>query len=139
MNSNRYKYFRWTPRTARITFTWVVVVPALVGYAAYKTDVSRSPRPGVSELADTKRNTGPLGFPGEEERRPDRGAVDGGNGWSASLCSLYISRKENRNGRLCNQFHCFRDIGNAARLGTDWLRSSEDIKTPSGAETQTTS
>ncbi|KAJ9132321.1 hypothetical protein NKR19_g9348 [Coniochaeta hoffmannii] len=38
MNSNRYKYFRWTPRTARITFIWVVAVPAMVGYAAYKTD-----------------------------------------------------------------------------------------------------
>lgn len=40
MQSNRYKYFRWTPRTARITFIWVVAVPAMVGYAAYKTDVS---------------------------------------------------------------------------------------------------
>ncbi|KAB5558015.1 hypothetical protein GE09DRAFT_1104419 [Coniochaeta sp. 2T2.1] len=38
MNTNRYKYFRWTPRTARITFIWVAVVPAIVGYIAYKTD-----------------------------------------------------------------------------------------------------
>ncbi|OIW33751.1 hypothetical protein CONLIGDRAFT_628662 [Coniochaeta ligniaria NRRL 30616] len=38
MSSNRYKYFRWTPRTARITFIWVALVPGLVGYAAYKTD-----------------------------------------------------------------------------------------------------
>ena len=40
MTSNRYKYFRWTPRTARITFAYMVVVPAIVGYIAYKTDVS---------------------------------------------------------------------------------------------------
>jgi hypothetical protein len=40
MQTNRYKYFRWTPRTARIAFTWVFVVPAIVGYMSYKTDVS---------------------------------------------------------------------------------------------------
>ncbi|CCC12048.1 hypothetical protein SMACR_12748 [Sordaria macrospora] len=38
MTSNRYKYFRWTPRTARITLTYMVVVPAIVGYVAYKSD-----------------------------------------------------------------------------------------------------
>lgn len=42
MTSNRYKYFRFTPRTARITLAYVVVVPAIVGYIAYKTDVSYS-------------------------------------------------------------------------------------------------
>lgn len=42
MTSNRYKYFRWTPRTARITLTYMVVVPAIVGYVAYKSDVSLS-------------------------------------------------------------------------------------------------
>lgn len=40
MTSNRYKYFRWTPRTARITFAYMVIVPGIVGYIAYKTDVS---------------------------------------------------------------------------------------------------
>lgn len=40
MQRNRHHYFRWTPRTARITFMYVVVVPAIVGYIAYKTDVS---------------------------------------------------------------------------------------------------
>lgn len=38
MQTNRYKYFRWTPRTARIAFTWVFVVPSIVGYLSYKTD-----------------------------------------------------------------------------------------------------
>lgn len=40
MNNNRYKYFRWTPRTAGITFAYMVVVPGILGYIAYKTDVS---------------------------------------------------------------------------------------------------
>lgn len=42
MQTNRVKYFRWTPRTARITFMYVVFVPALFGIVAYQTDVSRA-------------------------------------------------------------------------------------------------
>ncbi|KAI1412917.1 NADH:ubiquinone oxidoreductase 6.6kD subunit [Hypoxylon sp. FL1857] len=38
MTTNRHKYFRWTPRTARITFMFVVVVPSIFGVVAYKTD-----------------------------------------------------------------------------------------------------
>ncbi|KAK0722855.1 hypothetical protein B0T26DRAFT_704311 [Lasiosphaeria miniovina] len=38
MNTNRYKYFRWTPRTAWITFMYVAVVPSIVGVIAYSTD-----------------------------------------------------------------------------------------------------
>jgi hypothetical protein len=37
---NRHKYFRWTGRTARITFAYVVAFPAFIGYWAYVTDVS---------------------------------------------------------------------------------------------------
>ena len=37
---NRYKYFRWTPRTARITFIYMVVIPSIIGYVGYTTDVS---------------------------------------------------------------------------------------------------
>lgn len=40
MQRTRHQYFRWTPRTARITFMYVCVVPAIMGYIAYKTDVS---------------------------------------------------------------------------------------------------
>lgn len=40
MQKTRHHFFRWTPRTARITFMYVVVVPAIFGYVAYKTDVS---------------------------------------------------------------------------------------------------
>ncbi|KAL2220524.1 hypothetical protein M432DRAFT_637057 [Thermoascus aurantiacus ATCC 26904] len=38
LNQNRYKYFRWTPRTAWITFVYAAVVPGILGYIAYKTD-----------------------------------------------------------------------------------------------------
>ncbi|OJD34575.1 nadh:ubiquinone oxidoreductase subunit [Diplodia corticola] len=37
---NRYKYFRWTPRTAWISIWVAVAVPSVVGLLAYKTDVS---------------------------------------------------------------------------------------------------
>lgn len=40
MAKNRHHYFRFTPRTARITFLYVAVIPAIVGYVAYQTDVS---------------------------------------------------------------------------------------------------
>lgn len=40
MMVERYKYFRWTGRTAWITFAYVVAFPAFIGYFAYTTDVS---------------------------------------------------------------------------------------------------
>ena len=40
MSANRWKYFRWTPRTAWITFVYVAVVPSAVGYLGFMTDVS---------------------------------------------------------------------------------------------------
>ncbi|KAI9811677.1 MAG: hypothetical protein M1832_000711 [Thelocarpon impressellum] len=38
MYVNRHKYFRWTPRTAWLTFSYVAAFPAFVGYFAYTTD-----------------------------------------------------------------------------------------------------
>ncbi|KAI0481057.1 NADH:ubiquinone oxidoreductase 6.6kD subunit [Xylariaceae sp. FL0804] len=38
MTTNRHKYFRWTPRTARITIMYVLVVPSIFAYVAYQTD-----------------------------------------------------------------------------------------------------
>ncbi|KAI2612469.1 NADH:ubiquinone oxidoreductase 6.6kD subunit [Hypoxylon fragiforme] len=38
MTTNRHKYFRWTPRTARISFMYLVFVPTILGIVAYKTD-----------------------------------------------------------------------------------------------------
>ncbi|KAA6411852.1 MAG: NADH:ubiquinone oxidoreductase subunit [Lasallia pustulata] len=38
MQVNRHKYFRWTPRTAWLTFAYVVAVPAMFGYLGFVTD-----------------------------------------------------------------------------------------------------
>lgn len=43
MNKNRWKYFRWTPRTAFITFMYAGFIPFCMGYVFWKTDVSRGP------------------------------------------------------------------------------------------------
>jgi hypothetical protein len=40
MQKNRHHYFRFTPKTARISFIYMAVVPAIFGWVAYKTDVS---------------------------------------------------------------------------------------------------
>ena len=40
MTVNRHKYFRWTRRTAWITFAYVVLVPGILGTAGYMTEVS---------------------------------------------------------------------------------------------------
>ncbi|KAI1106898.1 NADH:ubiquinone oxidoreductase 6.6kD subunit [Jackrogersella minutella] len=55
MTTNRHKYFRWTPRTARITFIYAILVPTIAGIVAYKTDAKwdfRAKRKGdlVSEF-----------------------------------------------------------------------------------------
>jgi hypothetical protein len=39
MQQNRYKYFRWTARTARISFMYAIVVPSAFIYMAYTTEV----------------------------------------------------------------------------------------------------
>ncbi|KAI9897615.1 hypothetical protein N3K66_007471 [Trichothecium roseum] len=38
MQKTRHKYFRFTPRAARLTFIYVVAIPTFVGYLAYKTE-----------------------------------------------------------------------------------------------------
>ena len=42
MYTNRHKYFRWTPRTTWLTLTYVVLIPGIVGYMGYVTDVSQA-------------------------------------------------------------------------------------------------
>ncbi|KAK7431811.1 hypothetical protein QQZ08_001752 [Neonectria magnoliae] len=38
MQKGRYRFFRWTPRTAKLTFIYVALLPGIMGYIAYKTD-----------------------------------------------------------------------------------------------------
>ncbi|KAF2672832.1 NADH:ubiquinone oxidoreductase 6.6kD subunit [Microthyrium microscopicum] len=38
MSANRYKYFKWTPRTARISLVYVAIIPAAFLYVGLQTD-----------------------------------------------------------------------------------------------------
>ncbi|KKY28677.1 putative nadh:ubiquinone oxidoreductase subunit [Phaeomoniella chlamydospora] len=38
LNKNRYKYFKWTPRTARVAFVYAGLIPASLAYVFYKFD-----------------------------------------------------------------------------------------------------
>ncbi|GAQ10277.1 hypothetical protein ALT_7598 [Aspergillus lentulus] len=38
LTANRYKYFRWTPRHAWLSFIYMIAIPGTLGYIAYKTD-----------------------------------------------------------------------------------------------------
>lgn len=42
MQTNRYKYFRWTARTGWLTVAYVVAFPAFIGYLGIVTDVSET-------------------------------------------------------------------------------------------------
>ena len=79
MSSSRYQYFRWTRRTALITINYVILVPSIIGVAAYATDVrsenpasDRDPRSlwkwkGKADLiVDNYRASGTSGRSGRE-------------------------------------------------------------------------
>ncbi|KAL9534511.1 hypothetical protein SMMN14_02098 [Sphaerulina musiva] len=38
MYVKRHEYFKWTPRTARISFTFVIAIPSVALYYAWTTD-----------------------------------------------------------------------------------------------------
>ena len=42
MSKNRHKYFRWTPRTARLTFIYTTLIPAIGLYFGWKYEVRQS-------------------------------------------------------------------------------------------------
>lgn len=44
MYVKRHEYFKWTPRTARISFTFVIAIPSVALYYAWTTDVSSPTR-----------------------------------------------------------------------------------------------
>lgn len=47
MYVKRHEYFRWTPKTAWVTFAYVVAVPAAFIYMGWTTDVSSLPMFGA--------------------------------------------------------------------------------------------
>lgn len=69
MMKNRHHYFRWTPRTAKITFIYVAVIPAIMGYIAYKTDVSFCRRARYAR-DESLTAQGTVGLPSEAKGRP---------------------------------------------------------------------
>lgn len=103
MSSNRYQYFRWTRRTALITFNYVILVPAIIGVAAYATDVcpdrpasGRYPRDWWTWKADCLATTaGQVELQGEAEGRPACRVLDR---WCivAIREDLYITQAETR-------------------------------------------
>jgi hypothetical protein len=52
MNKNRYKYFKWTPKTARITVLFTLIIPASFFYLGYATEV-RNPSAHTESLVLT--------------------------------------------------------------------------------------
>lgn len=72
MTVNRHKYFRWTPRTAWITFAYAILVPAMLGTAGYMTDVGCVKRPQTM-WANIK--LGQVGHARQEARRFDLGVL----------------------------------------------------------------
>lgn len=40
MQTNRYKYFRWTPKAVRVNIVFMLVIPSIVAAIGYSTDVS---------------------------------------------------------------------------------------------------
>lgn len=39
LNANRYKYWRWTPRHAMLSFVYMGLIPGVLGYFAYNYEV----------------------------------------------------------------------------------------------------
>ena len=75
MTVNRHKYFRWTPRTARLTFIYVVLVPGIMGYTGYQLEVSCTSGDkggrlmGVGQMANAREAEGRFDLGVLEERR----------------------------------------------------------------------
>jgi hypothetical protein len=60
MYVKRHEYFRWTPRTAWLSFVYVIAVPSAFLYMANKTEVSllapAVPLPSLKSWRDADRN-----------------------------------------------------------------------------------
>jgi hypothetical protein len=78
MMVNRHKYFRWTKRTAWITFAYVVIVPTMLGTAGYMTEVSgdrfREHMQGIGEFG-LMEDTGQVGDAWEAKGRYHLGVL----------------------------------------------------------------
>lgn len=63
MQVDRYKHFKWTPRTAWLSILFAVAIPSSLYYVANKTDVSRlflcpGPRNRMARVGDHRARGG---------------------------------------------------------------------------------
>jgi len=77
---NRHKYFRWTGRTAGISFAYMVAFPAFIGWIAFTTDVSILN--GRVRGRMLMRIAGKMGYERQTERGCDCGVL---GDWEDSL------------------------------------------------------
>lgn len=64
MYVKRHEFFRWTPRTAWLSFAYVIAVPAAALYVSYQTEVSALSTP----LLLLREPDGLMGGTGEEHK-----------------------------------------------------------------------
>ncbi|KAK7897785.1 hypothetical protein LTR67_004415 [Exophiala xenobiotica] len=72
LNKERWKYFKWTPRTAWISFMYAIFVPTVVGYTFAKTDVSDDTVvcvPYIASMMDVTADTYPFESQGKWNMR----------------------------------------------------------------------
>ncbi|CAG8941689.1 unnamed protein product [Penicillium salamii] len=62
LNSNRYKYWRWTPRHASLAFVYMGVIPSIITYFAYKYEV-REWNSGRESHGETNKYPGQIRVP----------------------------------------------------------------------------
>lgn len=74
----RHEFFRWTPRTAWLTITYVIAIPSAFLYMGYKTEVSHWPE-GVTTGPEERltQSVGQMGSPRQATRRHYRRVLDG--------------------------------------------------------------
>lgn len=48
--ANRWKYFKWTPRNAWLSFVYMALIPGTLAYVGYKTDVCSRPWQGAQVM-----------------------------------------------------------------------------------------
>lgn len=66
MYVKRHEFFRWTPRTAWLSFAYVIAVPSAFLYMAFKTEVS------TMDPARQRRRRSSRGHPDDRERQRPR-------------------------------------------------------------------
>jgi hypothetical protein len=96
MYTQRHKYFRWTTKTAGLTFVYAIAFPALIGYISYTYEVRERYLGEI--LIRILTTLGQVGFQRKEEGWHDCWTVDGSLGmigWSyQGMLVVYIQEEQ---------------------------------------------